>query len=149
MRKIKTFLLLVVFCSNINYSYADTTDSSIDRVRKDRGLQNLCSIEELLKKKVAFGTYHTVGYVAKIYECPPCPESAQCKPCMRENIVISHDEKRLGGYDLGPKDLIVFVDDTRSFKLGQKYLFLIKILDAKTTDHPINNVQLIYSEILK
>jgi len=101
------------------------------------------------KKEVSYGTYHTVGYVVKRYECPACPEGSICKPCMGANIVISHEKKVLDVYELGDKDLIVFVDDPKVFKLGKKYLFLITILDAKTTDQSLNNVKLVYSEILK
>ncbi|MBU0467568.1 MAG: hypothetical protein KKF78_11070 [Candidatus Omnitrophica bacterium] len=149
MRKRTIVPLFILFCTFANYSCAETIDVTIEKVRKKIGLNNIYSIEDIIKKEVTYGTYHTVGYVAKIYECPACPEGALCKPCMGENIVISHEQKELVGYDLGAKDLIVFVDDARSFKLGKKYLFLITVLDAKTTDQSVNNLKLIYSEILK
>ena len=141
--------LAVLFCFTFNYSYAETVDRTIDKARKKMGLNNLYSIEEINKKEINYGTYHTVGYVVKIYECPACPEGALCKPCMVDNIVISHEKKELEVYSPGEKDLIVFVDDPKSFKLGKKYLFLIKILDVKTTDQSANNVKLVYFEIIK
>ena len=149
MRKGTIISLFILFCSLANYSYAETIDVTIEKIRKKMGLNNLYSIEDIIKKEVTYGTYHTVGYVAKIYECPACPEGALCKPCMGANIVIAHEQKELGNYALGEKDLIVFVDDPKSFELGKKYLFLIHVLDAKTTDQSLNNLKLIYSEILK
>ena len=41
---------------------------------------------------------------------------------------------------------IVFVDDIKSFKLGDKYRFLIKVLDFKTTGQILNDVKLIFYE---
>lgn len=52
-------------------------------------------IHEINRKAPVSGDFVTVGYVAGIYACPPCPQGAMCKPCMRDNIVISEKKKNL------------------------------------------------------
>ncbi|MFH1749703.1 MAG: META domain-containing protein, partial [bacterium] len=100
-------------------------------------------IHEIKLNKFNSGTYNTEGYVVKIYTCPPCPKRAQCKPCMRDNIVISENNKLLETYTLSDKEMVLFVNNPKQFELGEKYTFSIKILDYKTTGEPINDVEII------
>jgi hypothetical protein len=100
-------------------------------------------IHEIKLNKLNSGTYNTEGYVAKIYACPICPKGARCKTCMRDNIVISEDNKQLDSYLLSDKEMILFVDTPKQFELGKKYVFSIKILDYNTTTEPINNIEVV------
>lgn len=107
-------------------------------------------IHEIKLNKLNSGTYNTEGYVVKIYTCPPCPKGAQCKPCMRDNIVISENNKLLETYSLSDKEMILFVNSPKQFELGKKYTFSIKILDYKSTSEPINDVEIIgYNSLLQ
>ena len=61
-------------------------------------------------------------------------------------IFISEQKKELTSYKLGMTELVVYVDDASQFKIGEKYKFLIKVLDAKNFAQITNNLQLIYYE---
>ena len=100
-------------------------------------------IHEIKLNKFNSGTYNTEGYVVKIYTCPPCPKGAQCKPCMRDNIVISENNKLLEVYSLSDEEMVLFADNPKQFELGEKYKFSIKILDYKSTGEPLNDVEII------
>ena len=100
-------------------------------------------IHEIKQNKFSSGTYNTEGYVVKIYTCPPCQKGAQCKPCMRDNIVISENNQLLETYTLYDKEMVLFADNPKQFELGEKYQFSIKIHDYKSTGEPINDVEII------
>jgi|GEM_PF-1485446 hypothetical protein len=100
-------------------------------------------IHEIKQNKFSSGTYNTEGYVVKIYTCPPCPKGAQCKPCMRDNIVISKINKLIETYTLSDNEMILFANNPKQFELGKKYKFSVKILDYKSTNEPINDVEII------
>ena len=105
-------------------------------------------IHEIKQNKFSSGTYNTEGYVVKIYTCPPCPKGAQCKPCMRDNIVISEINNLLETYSMSDKEMVLFTNNPKQFALGKKYQFSIKILDYKSTDEPINDVEIVGYNIL-
>ena len=100
-------------------------------------------IHEIKSNKFNSGTYNTEGYVVKIYTCPPCPKGAQCKMCMRDNIVISENNKLLEAYSLSDKEMILFANSPKQFELGKKYKFSINILDYKSTGEQINDVEIV------
>lgn len=104
---------------------------------------NFYPIHEIKSTKFDSGTFNTEGYVVKVYTCPPCPKGAQCKMCMRDNIVISESNKPLETYSLSDKEMILFADNPKQFELGKKYTFSIKILDHKSTSESINDVEII------
>lgn len=100
-------------------------------------------IHEIKQNKFNSGAYNTEGYVVKTYTCPPCPKGAQCKPCMRDNIVISENNQILETYTLSNNEMILFANNPKQFELGKKYQFSIKILDYKSTGESINDVEII------
>ncbi len=100
-------------------------------------------IHEIKLNRFNSGTYNTEGYVVKIFTCPLCPKGVICKPCMRDNIVISENNKLLENYFLSDKEIILFANSPKQFKMGEKYTFSIKILDYKSTGEPINDVEII------
>jgi len=103
----------------------------------------LISISNLKQSKVTSRNYNIYGYVVKIFTCPPCPKGMICKPCMGDNIVISEENELMDTYSLSKTDLIVFCNNPKQFKLGQKYKFSITITDRKSTNEPINDIRLI------
>lgn len=110
---------------------------------------NFLSISAINQKKLSFGIYETVGYVVKVYRCPPCPEGALCKPCIGNYIVVSQEKIEFDLHQVTDKQVIIFVDENTEFLIGKRYRFLVRILDVKTTDQAANNIQLIYSKRLK
>ena len=104
------------------------------------------TIQELNQQGFSFGAYEVVGYVTKIYTCPPCPEPGVCVPCTPNYIVLSEKNSLLAKYEVTEKELIVFTENADQFKLNKKYKFLIQILDVKSTEQMLNNIKLVYSE---
>ena len=118
--------------NNIKISHANSSADAI-----------FYPIDKIKQNNLAAGTYNTVGFVARIYTCPPCPKSAMCKPCMRNNIVISMDNQILKSYSLTGRELLIFVTNPKEFELGKKYRFTIKILEDKSTEEPTNDIELV------
>jgi len=112
-------------------------------------LDNYYTIQEFNKADLDYGTYQIVGYVVKSYSCPTCSVGFKCSPCHADYIVISEDKKIVKDEAAGEKDLIIFVENAKKFRLKSKYMFLIKTLNVKTLDQSAHNAQLIYSERLE
>ena len=104
---------------------------------------DLYTIHDLKGGNFTSGNFNVEGYVVKIYTCPQCPQDASCKPCMKDNIVLSENNDLLEAYSLTENELVVFSNNTGQFKLGGKYRFSITIGDRKTTGEPINDIELI------
>jgi len=109
----------------------------------------LYQIHEIKQGNFTSGDFNVEGYVVKIYACPQCPPDAACKPCMRDNIVISESNNPLDTYSLTDSELIVFTNNTGQFVLGGKYLFSIRIGDRNTTGEPINDIELVGYDLMK
>ena len=103
-------------------------------------------ISDFKKNNFTPGIYKTEGYIVKKYTCPICPQGAQCKPCMKNNIIISEENKTSETYSLTDKDLIIFTNNPNQFTLNKKYTFTIKVLDYKSTGDSINDVELVSFE---
>jgi len=104
------------------------------------------TIHELNDKRVPLSTYTVEGYTVKLYDCPPCPRGAMCKPCMGNNIVLSENKLPIETYDnLSSTDLIVFVDRAKQFDVGAKYRMTVKVSEHSTTGigSSLNDVELV------
>lgn len=88
------------------------------------------------------------GYVVKISTCPPCPEGYLCKMCMRDNILVSENNVLTETYQLTDSNIVIFTEQTKQFELGKKYKFSIKILDYKSINQNLNDVEIIGYESL-
>lgn len=109
------------------------------------------TIQELNQEPVQPGTYNTEGFAVKLYDCPPCPRGAVCKPCMGSNIVLSENKLPIETYNqLTSDELIVFVDRAEQFEIGSKYLMTIQVLERNSTGNPngLNDVELVGFTIL-
>lgn len=101
-------------------------------------------IHEIKRGKLPLGIYRVKGYVSKIYVCPPCPPPNLCKPCMRNNVVVSERRKRVESYSsLGNEDVVIFAPTARRFVVGRRYTLVVRITDAKSTGDPIGDVHLV------
>lgn len=105
----------------------------------------LATIKELKEERPTSGSFDVEGYVAKIFTCPACPAGAECMPCMPENIVISEQPKSLEAYNsMTSSELLIFVQNPEQlFTLGEHYRFSIRVMDFRTTDEPLNDVELV------
>jgi len=135
---------------NINIDQSTTTDNVRTYPTSSDSGVIFYPINSIKQNNFASGTYGTEGYVAKIYTCPSCPKGVMCKPCMGNNIVISNNNKILDGlYSLTENELIIFATNPEQFKLGKKYKFTIKMRDYKSTEEPINDVELVGYDLIE
>lgn len=70
--------------------------------------------------------------VKSIYKCPPCPEGAQCKPCIGDHVEVTDGNKE--------HDIRVFTHEPSLFKEGTSYRFLVRF---RSKYHRIENVELV------
>jgi hypothetical protein len=105
----------------------------------------LITIQELKERKPTSGYFDVEGYVAKIFSCPPCPPGAECMPCTPENIVISEQQKTIQAYtSITSSEMLVFVQSPEElFSIGEHYRLSVQVRDFRTTDEPLNDVELV------
>jgi len=105
----------------------------------------LITIQELKQRNPASGSFDVEGYVAKVFSCPPCPAGAACMPCMPENIVISEQLKTIEAYtSITSSEMLIFAQNPEQlFTPGERYRFSIQLADFRTTDEPLNDVELV------
>ncbi len=115
----------------------------------ETGFEQFHTISELNRQNPKEGIFETRGFVVKIYTCPLCPPDSQCKPCMKDNIVISEENKDLENYNLSNKNLIIFVKEPKSFEKGREYLFKIRVTDQKTTSAKLKDIEILASKEIK
>lgn len=100
------------------------------------------AIRDLKRGNVNQDQFNTRGYVKSIYECPPCPKGAQCKPCLGDHIIITETEP----VENGPTDqddrLLIFAKDPAQFKTGKRYLFSVKVIGRRKEGARIEQVDL-------
>lgn len=128
--------------SNSSQNSSQTAKSPV-RSYPEIGSYRVIPIAELKDKKIHSGEYNIEGFVVKIYTCPPCPPGANCKPCMKDNIVVSTNNRKLETYSLSHQEVILFGKDVQQFKMGEKYRFSIKVTNEKTTGETINDLELL------
>ncbi len=150
MTKIIVLISLILFGNFVQINSCANKDVSANNSTKTVSVSGkVLTISELNKQKPEKGTFEIKGFVAKIYTCPPCPPDAQCKPCMKNNIVVSEENKNSDSYDLTDKEIIIFTNKTESFAAGKQYQFTINITDTKTTSANLNDIELIDSNEIK
>lgn len=93
------------------------------------------------------GPFRIEGYVMQVYKCPPCPEGAQCKPCLGDHVVITDnfDEKDPALI----KRLRIFTSKPEQFEVSKKYCFLVKVRGKIREGKAIEEVELISFESLE
>jgi hypothetical protein len=102
-------------------------------------------VSELAAKQAGKGTYEVEGYVIKAYHCPPCPPGAMCKPCMRDNVVLSDEPRHIDLYtEQGAAEVIVFTQGVEgaALEVGKRYRLKVEVQAQSTTDRG-HDVQLI------
>lgn len=106
------------------------------------------SVEDLIRKAPKEGLFEIVGYVVSKYQCPPCPPQDQCKPCMKEHVVVSSSPEMLRSYPPRSDCVIVFTYEVESIKVGTRYKMQVRVLDHRGTGTLTNDLALQnYTEI--
>jgi hypothetical protein len=138
-----TLLTILTILGGV-YSFRLVSKKTTNVDYSDTSKYILTSISNLKSIPLQSSIYYTEGYIVYRYECPPCPANDQCKPCMRNNIVISEKSTPLKSYDLSDTELLIFTDNPQQFELGKKYKFLIRLPETKSTSEPLNNFELVW-----
>ena len=81
------------------------------------------------------GEFQISGYVVKQYSCPPCPAGALCKPCMRNNVLISDAKELSAGFPEQGNYLVVFTEEPENLVLGKFYKMTVEVVEGKTSRH--------------
>jgi len=63
------------------------------------------------------------AYVRDVYVCPPCPEGAQCKPCMENHLTVV-EEKPIDPFKI-TQQVRIFTQHPDSLKIGRRYKFTV------------------------
>lgn len=81
------------------------------------------------------------GFVIQVYNCPPCPRGAMCKPCIDDHIVVTDnlDEKDPALI----KRLRIFTAKPDQFELKKKYVFTVKVRGKVQKGRSIDQVDLL------
>jgi hypothetical protein len=93
------------------------------------------------------GSFKIAGFVIDIYECPPCPPGAICKPCIGDNIVVTDNLK-----ERDPKlirRLRIFTEKPNRFELNKSYTFTVTVRGNIRQGQAIENTNLISFEASK
>ncbi len=109
-------------------------------------------IHEIKQNNFSSGSYNTEGFVESTYMCPPCPEGAQCKPCMMAHILIAEvptaKPRIFQVFPLEDWEMIIFAENPNQFELGKRYRFSINILNYKSTGETINDIDIIGYDLI-
>ena len=95
--------------------------------------QNSKRYPEIKLKEISankLDTFLVKGSIKLIFKCPPCPEGAQCKPCIGDHVDVTDGENHLR----------IFTHQLESFKVSRKYVFLVRF---RNEFHREDNVELI------
>lgn len=92
------------------------------------------TIAQINNQTLTQGTIRTEGYVAKLYQCPPCPMNAVCKLCGPPYAVIAQSAKTIGSLDeMAGTDLLVNTSFKDGLRLGQKYRLVLAVQPPGST----------------
>jgi hypothetical protein len=147
----RKLIVLVLIINVLVFTRAYGQDISFGaEATKPETESNFFKISEIKRGNFGPGQYSTEGFVVRVYTCPDCPAGAVCKPCMKDNIVISENNQELKDYSgLTNSELIIFTNHVTEFEIGSSYKFLINITNNKSTLENINDIELVsFSEIV-
>jgi len=92
--------------------------------------------------------FNIEGYVRSVYECPPCPKGAQCKPCLGDHIIIAESRNARNTPGDPEAHLLIFSTNPTQFKTGKRYLFSAKVRGRIREGEKLEQVELIgYDEL--
>jgi hypothetical protein len=101
-------LLLTTLCIFIHLS------ASAQRTRSKYPVAQFKDITD-----VASDTFRISVVVVDIFRCPPCPEGAQCKPCIGDHIAVEEGKT-------GKETLRIFAHDPDQFVKGKRYILTVR-----------------------
>ncbi len=107
------------------------------------------ALRDLKQGRLDQEQFNIEGYVRSVYQCPPCPKGAQCKPCLGDHIIIA-ESKNDQKSPSDPEDhLLIFATNPAQFKTGKRYLFSVKFRGRIKEGAKIEQVELIGYDALE
>ena len=98
---------------------------------------------QLSRGDLDHGSFRIEGIVNDIYKCPPCPEGAQCKPCLGDHLTITDnpDEKN----PALKRRLRIFAKapELDQLEVARKYSFLVTVRGKLHVGRPVEEVDLL------
>jgi hypothetical protein len=101
------------------------------------------TFKELKDGDVKQEQFNVEGYVADVYECPPCPRGAMCKPCIPDYMDITETKDPSKNPAPPEERLRVFVKNPTQFEKGKRYLLSVKIAGRRKAGQRVEQVELI------
>jgi len=141
MIKSRFTIIIALACSVSTLSFAQDRNPVRD--------PPLITFAQLNRSDLDDGPFRIEGHVTEVYKCPPCPEGAQCKPCLGDHLVITDnpDEKdpalirRLRIFSRRP--------ELEELEIAKQYSFLVKVRGRLRNGKPLEEVDLISFTPLK
>lgn len=141
MIKSRVTIMLALACLVSTLSFA-----------QDRNLGRkppLITFAQLSRSDLAVGPFRIEGQVSEVHKCPPCPEGAQCKPCLGDYLVITDnpDEKD----PALKRRLRIFANrpELDRLEIAKRYSFLVKVRGKVNDRQPVEEANLISFVALK
>lgn len=94
------------------------------------------------------GPFQIEGYVTEIYKCPPCPEGAQCKPCLGDHLVITDNPDEKDPALIRRLRIFAKRPELEKFEVTKKYSFLVSVRGKLHDGKPVADVDLIALDLL-
>lgn len=87
-----------------------------------------CGVKDFTTTPTHSGTYTIHGFITSKFQCPPCPQGAECEPCAPDSITLA-DQKECVDH---PCDATLRVNITdpgtlKEFNIGQEVLVTIEV----------------------
>ena len=81
-----------------------------------------------------YDTLEVIASVKSIYKCPPCPQGAQCKPCIGDHVEVIYGEVAQWAR--------FFTHEPEKYQAHKAYIFLVRF---RSSFHRIDNIEIISS----
>ena len=92
-------------------------------------------------KEAAYDTIRIKAYVFDVYVCPPCPEGAQCKPCMENHLTVVEEKFRDPQKVSLDSRVRIFAEKPDLLEVGKRYVFLVSFRNKMMG--PSDNLKLV------
>lgn len=109
----------------------------------------LITFAQLNRSDLDDGPFRIEGCVIQIYKCPPCPEGAQCKPCLGDHVVISDNPDEKDPALIRRLRIFTKIPELEKLEVTEKYSFLVKVRGRLRDGKPLEEVDLISAVPLK
>jgi hypothetical protein len=154
MNKVAAFFFCCLLCLSFGvgvtaFQKEDGAAQSVEKTYPRHMNLQAVTFKELKDGDVKQEQFNVEGYVESVYECPPCPKGAMCKPCMGDHVVVTA-KKGDGRNPAAADDLLrILARSPKQFEVGKQYLFSVKLVGEKKAGEKIEQVELIGYDIVE